>query len=68
MYEDTLFMYDYYLYVLILLVVFIVLYKRSKIKRLREKLEELERQRNLIVATPVMTELQKIEVIVKMNN
>ena len=61
----TLYLVSIIIVVLILLVVFIVLYKRSKIKRLREKLEELERQRNLIVATPVMTELQKIEVIVK---
>ena len=51
--------------VLILLVVFFVVYRRGKVKKLHAKLEELERQRNLIVATPVMTELDKIEVIVK---
>lgn len=51
--------------ILILLVVFIVTYRKKKISNLKEKLEELERQRNLIVATPVMTELSKIEVIVK---
>lgn len=50
---------------LILIAVFFVVYKRKKYKDLREKLEELERQRNLIVATPVMTELDKIKVIVK---
>lgn len=51
--------------VLILLVVFIVVYKRNKVKSLKDKLEELERQRNLIVATPVPAELSKIDVIVK---
>lgn len=51
--------------VLIALVVLVVLCKKKKIQRLKDKLEELERQRNLIVATPVMTELQKIEVIIK---
>lgn len=51
--------------ILILLVVFFVVYRKNKIKKLHEKLEELERQRNLIVATPVMTELSKIDVIVK---
>lgn len=50
---------------LILVAVFFIVYKRKKYKNLREKLEELERQRNLIVATPVMTELDKIKVIVK---
>lgn len=51
--------------VLILLVIFIVVYRKKKITKLKEKLDELERQRNLIVATPVMSELAKIEVIVK---
>lgn len=49
----------------IILIVFVVIFKRKKYKELREKLDELERQRNLIVATPVMTELDKIKVIVK---
>lgn len=51
--------------VLILLVVFIIVYKRNKVKSLKDKLDELERQRNLIVATPVSAELSKIDVIVK---
>ena len=51
--------------VLILLVVFIIVYKRNKVKSLKDKLDELERQRNLIVATPVPAELSKIDVIVK---
>lgn len=50
---------------LIILIVFVVVHKRKKYKELREKLNELERQRNLIVATPVITELDKIKVIVK---
>lgn len=45
------------------LVGFIVI-KRKQRKQLREKLDELERQRNLIVATPVMTELDKVKVII----
>ena len=50
--------------ILILLLVFWVVYSHKRKKALREKLEELERGRNLIVATPVMTELDKIKVIV----
>ncbi len=42
-----------------------MVYRKKKITKLKEKLDELERQRNLIIATPVMTELSKIEVIVK---
>ena len=51
--------------VLILLVVFIIVYKRNKVKSLKDKLNELERQRNLIIATPVPAELSKIDVIIK---
>lgn len=61
----TLYLSSIIILALILLVVFIVVYKKNKTKKLREKLEELERQRNLIIATPVMTELSKIEVIIK---
>ena len=49
--------------IIISLVCFIAI-KRKQHKGLREKLEELERQRNLIVATPVMTELDKVKVII----
>lgn len=49
--------------VIICLVVFIMV-KRRNHKQLHEKLEELERQRNLIVATPVITELDKVKVII----
>lgn len=51
--------------ILILLIVCLVIYKRGKVKALKDKLSELERQRNLIVATPVTSELDKIDVLVK---
>ena len=50
--------------ILIIFVVCFIIFKQKKYKGLREKLEELERQRNLIVATPVMTELDKVKVII----
>lgn len=56
------------LIILVILIVFFLVYKSRKNKSLREKLEELERQRNLIVATPIMTELDKIKVIVNNAN
>ena len=61
----TIYLLSIVIIVLILFVVFIVVYKRNKVKVLKDKLEELERQRNLIVATPVPAELSKIDVIVK---
>ncbi len=61
----TLYLSSIIIIALILGLVFFIMYKRKKYKNLRDKLEELERQRNLIVATPIMTELDKIKVIVK---
>ncbi|MBQ6547014.1 MAG: septation ring formation regulator EzrA [Bacilli bacterium] len=50
--------------ILIMCIVCFIAIKRRQRKQLREKLEELERGRNLIVATPVMTELDKVKVII----
>ena len=49
----------------ILIVVFIILLKKRRIYKLQKQLQELERQRNLIVSTPIMSELAKVETIVK---
>ena len=61
----TLYLSSIIIVALILIAVFFIMHKRKKYKDLREKLDELERQRNLIVATPIITELDKIKVIVK---
>ena len=50
---------------LIFIVVIILLIKKKKINKLRKRLEELKRQRNLIVGTPIMVELSKIESLLK---
>lgn len=50
---------------IILIVVFLILVRKSKINSLKKQVQELERQRNLIVSTPIMSELAKIEVIIK---
>ena len=50
--------------ILIICVICFIILKQKKYKELREKLEELERGRNLIVATPVLTELDKVKVII----
>ena len=51
--------------IVVLFVIVFVWNKKRKVKKLHEKLEELERQRNLIVSTPIASELDKIQVIVK---
>ena len=49
----------------ILLLVFFLVFKKRKKYSLQKELQELERQRNLIVSTPIPSELAKIEVIIK---
>ena len=52
--------------VFILFVIFlIILLKKKRVINLQKQVQELERQRNLIVSTPIASELAKIEVIVK---
>ena len=52
--------------VFILFVIFlIILLKKKRVINLQKQVQEFERQRNLIVSTPIAAELAKIEVIVK---
>ncbi len=50
---------------IIFVIIFIVLIKKRKIYKIQKQLQDLERQKNLIVSTPIMLELEKIKVIVK---
>lgn len=52
------------LLIVVISVVFFIVLKQRRYKVLRNKLEELERQRNLIASTPIPSELDKIKVIV----
>ncbi len=47
------------------IIIFFIILRLSSLKKLRTKARELEKQRNLIVSTPIMSELSKIEVILK---
>ncbi len=51
--------------ILVLTVFLIVFFKKRMVRKLKLQVQELERQRNLIVSTPVMAELAKIDVIIK---
>ncbi len=50
--------------IILAIVVFVLIKKRKKYK-LQKQVQELERQKNLIVSTPIASELAKIEVIMK---
>lgn len=54
--------------VIVFLVVAVIVFfavKKHIISKLKKELEEIERQRNLIVSTPIMSELAKIEVLLR---
>ena len=50
---------------LIFILILFVVFKRSRVSKLKNLLAEIERQRNLIVSTPILSELAKIDVILK---
>lgn len=63
--KDTMYLIGAILVGIVFIIVFIVLLKKRKVYKLQKQLQELERQRNLIVSTPIMSELAKVEAIVK---
>lgn len=46
-------------------IVFMLLYRYNTLKSMKNKLSDLERDRNLIISTPIMGELAKIDGVVK---
>ncbi len=50
---------------IIFVIVIFVLIKRHKSKTIRTTLDNLEREKNIVASTPVMTELSKIEALIK---
>lgn len=49
----------------IIIIIVLSLMKKAKKKKFENKIEELEKEKNLIASTPVMSELQKVEEIIK---
>ena len=50
---------------IVLITIVLVLFQKYKIKTIREQLELLDKEKNLIASTPVMSELAKVEPIIK---
>lgn len=61
----TLYLVSFIVLGIILLVLFIVFLKKKHVKKLKKHILELERERNLIVSTPILSELAKVEVLLK---
>lgn len=61
----TLYLVSFIILGVILLVLFVVFLKKRSIKKLKNRVLELERERNLIVSTPIISELSKVEVLLK---
>ena len=51
--------------IIVLVLIILLLIRRSKLNRYRRELEELDREKNEIEGAPVVTELAKIETIIK---
>ena len=49
----------------ILITVVLVMIQKHKIKVIKEELEQLDKEKNLIASTPVLSELSKVETIIK---
>ena len=46
-------------------VVFLLLYRYNNLKHIKDRLTDLDRERNSIISTPIMAELSKIDGVVK---
>ena len=49
----------------ILITVVLVMIQKHKVKIIKEELEQLDKEKNLIASTPVLSELSKVETIIK---
>lgn len=51
--------------VFVSVVVFLLLYRYNNLKHIKDRLTDLDRERNSIISTPIMAELSKIDGVVK---
>ncbi len=62
---QTLVIITFFLIAIILVVVVLITIEKKEVKRYKEELEKLDREKNLIVSTPIISELAKVEPIIK---
>ena len=49
----------------IILIILVIVLKKKKYKLLKDKIEELDKEKNIIESTPIDAELSKMETIIK---
>ena len=54
-----------YIVVILLLIIIVILRNIKKNKKLKKAITELEKEKNLIISTPILNELTKVESLVK---
>ena len=50
---------------IILITVVLVMIQKYKVKVIKDELEQLDKEKNIIASTPVLSELSKVETIIK---
>ena len=59
--NNLLYIISFVILLILLVIIIIVIYRKRKILHLRRQTTELERQRNLIVSTPIMSEFLRLK-------
>lgn len=62
---ETLMFITFFLVAVILITIVLTLMEKKRSKNYKDKLEEIEREKNLVMSTPVLSELEKVEEIIK---
>ena len=63
--SNTLIIFTAYLVVVLSLIVILIIKTSKKNKKIKEAIDELEKEKNLIINAPILNELSKVEALVK---
>ncbi|MBQ9023588.1 MAG: septation ring formation regulator EzrA [Bacilli bacterium] len=63
--NNTLIIFTAYIVVVLILVVILIIKTAKKNKKIKESIQELEKEKNLIINAPILNELSKVEALVK---
>lgn len=62
---QTLIIITFFLVAGIIIAIVLIMMQKKKVKKYKTEIERLEREKNLIVSTPILSELAKLETIIK---
>lgn len=63
--SNTLIIFTAYVIVVLVLIIILIIKTSRKNKRIKESIQELEKEKNLIINAPILNELSKVEALVK---